>query len=223
MPATLAQRMWSTLFDSLAVILWVVLATLLQPWPDGSPGCLKLAIWLVPPLLVEPTSVWLTGRTMGQSLLGLRVLSARPDRLGPVRLYARHLSKLPFLGLSPLYIPFSRRGQAIHDAMFGTVVVAEPLPRGFSLPAAEPFLWRPFASALLAAGLTSFLVGMFLAIVFELSGLGRSPRSFAAAAFELCISFTMGGVFLGTIVRRGHRALAARVPEGAIDAGPASE
>jgi len=208
MLASFAQREWSTLLDAFALVLWLLGVAFLHPWPAALPGPLKALIWFAPPLLVEPVSVWAAGRTAGQTLLGLRVIDLDPTRtrIGLFRAIGRHFTKMALLGISPLYVPFSNRGQAMHDALFGTTVVVEPLAPDFRIPVAGPALVGPFLTTLVVATVSSFSLGFFLGVCIGLSGLSKSSSPFLAATAELASSLAMSTVFLSTVIRRGRRA-----------------
>ena len=207
MLASFAQREWSSLFDAVALVLWLVGVAFLQPWPPALPGPLKALIWFGPPLIVEPISVWLAGRTAGQSLLELRVIDLdRPGtRIGLLRAIGRHFAKMPLLGISPLYVPFSNRGQALHDMLFRTAVIVEPLPPNFRMPVAAPLLLRPFLVTLIAAIASSFALGVLLNLCIRLGHL-KSTSPLLGATAELASSLAMSAAFVSTVIRRGEKA-----------------
>jgi uncharacterized RDD family membrane protein YckC len=210
MLASFAQREWSSLFDAFALVLWLLGVALLHPWPAALPGQIKALIWFGPPLFVEPVSVWVAGRTAGQTLLGLRVIDLDPTvrRIGLLRAIARHFTKMTLLGLSPLYVPFSSRGQAIHDALFHTTVVVEPLAADFHIPVASPVLWGPFLTALVVATVSSFTLAIVLGVCIGLSPLDRTSSPLLAATADLVSSLAASAVFLSTVIRRGQKARA---------------
>jgi uncharacterized RDD family membrane protein YckC len=65
---------------------------------------------------------WLTGRTPGMALLGLRVLRSGGRPVGWPRAVVRALA-FAFLGWGILWSLVDRRRQALHDKLAGTVVV----------------------------------------------------------------------------------------------------
>jgi len=206
--ASFAQREWSSLLDAFALILWLLGIAFLQPWPATLAGSLKALIWFGPALLVEPISVWLAGRTAGQTLLGLRVidLDLPETRISLLRAVGRHFTKMALLGISPLYVPFSNRGQAIHDALFRTSVVVEPLPPDFRIPVAGPTLLGPFLTTLVVATGSSLTLGALLGVCLELSSLNKSSSPFFAATANLVSSLFISAIFLSIVIRRGQKA-----------------
>lgn len=121
--ASLADRTRASLIDGIVWLTWFFFLPFL-PWPDEIPGQLRFALWILPPLIAEPIEVRLRRASIGQAILGLRV-EARPGHSFPglPTLYVRHLSKFFLGGLSFAFIPFAPRNEAIHDRLFGVVVV----------------------------------------------------------------------------------------------------
>jgi uncharacterized RDD family membrane protein YckC len=69
-----------------------------------------------------------TGRTPGKALLGLRVVTARGERLHPSRAIARAV----ICALFPIFLAWvlvSRKNAGIHDLLLGTTVVYDWRPR----------------------------------------------------------------------------------------------
>lgn len=68
--------------------------------------------------------------SIGQAIVGLRV-EARPGRSFPSLpvLYVRHITKFLLGGLSLAFVPFAPRGEAIHDRLFGVVLVRGDVPQ----------------------------------------------------------------------------------------------
>jgi uncharacterized RDD family membrane protein YckC len=69
-----------------------------------------------------------TGRTPGKALLGLRVITARGERLSPSRAIAR----AALCALFPIFLAWvlvSRKNAGIHDLLLGTAVVYDWMPR----------------------------------------------------------------------------------------------
>lgn len=128
--ASLRERIRASLIDGSIWAGWMV-AAIFFPWPDAIPGAARFAIWIAPPVVAEPLFLWARRATVGQRTLGLRV-AARPGRRFPSlpALYARHATKFLFGGSSLAFCLFAPRGEAIHDRLFGTVVlragVAQP-------------------------------------------------------------------------------------------------
>lgn len=83
-------------------------------------------------VLYHTGCVWLTERTAGKALLGLRVLRSRR---GPTLLWSLGRSSLGLFlvngfGLGFLASLLDRRGRAVHDFVFGSVVVIEDAQLG---------------------------------------------------------------------------------------------
>lgn len=203
--ATLAQRMWSALVDGLAISLWVAFVGLVQPWPAELPGVAKAAIWFLPPAVLEPVSIRTLGHTAGQGLVGLRVYSASGSPPTFARLLVRHLVKVALLGLSVFYVPFTNRRQALHDALFGTIVASGTVPLG-SLPPLEPIKLSRFVVALVLASVSSLALGVLLGFAFELATAAAPPSEFSTALFGFFATIAMAVAFLEVVVRQGRRA-----------------
>jgi hypothetical protein len=208
--ASLEQRLWSSLFDSLLAVSWILFAAFVQPWPSAAPGLVKLAVWIAPPLLCEPVSIRLLGHTAGQGLVGLRVRSTDQRTLRLGRLLLRHALKLSLLGVSLFYAPFSRTGQAVHDYAFNTVVVsrhsneAPPLllPR-------EPFRWRQFLLSLMYCWVASTVAALLLLILILSSFIFLAPELIDHPAADAAINFVgavvTGYLFITFLNRRAAR------------------
>ncbi len=209
-PASLSQRLWAALIDALVLGGWIVLVALLGPWPERLPGQLRALIWIGPCLLLEPVSLRVFGRTVGQQLLGLRVISTTPGRPGLLRLVARHLSKALFFGAGPLYTLFSPRGQALHDHLFRTAVVTQA-PKRTEIPRLRSPL-RAFVvsfgfsvfAGLGAVLVLSFVVGVGLAVAGH--GLPEGP------AAEALVSLPIAIAYLWAQLRVLHRGARGRLP-----------
>ncbi|MEM7411960.1 MAG: RDD family protein [Myxococcota bacterium] len=207
MLATLPQRLWSAAFDGLFYVGWFAFVAFVQPWPDALHGALKALIWFTPPLLVEPLCVWLVGGTAGQRLVGLRVRSTDENALSLLRLVARHFSKAALLGVSVFYLPFSKGKQALHDAIFGTYVVAEPVAADFAFPPPEPIHWGPFFGALPAAWVASVLAAIPLLLLLGLVT-AFTTSAMLEDVLDFATSVVMSLVFMVTMIRRGRKSLA---------------
>lgn len=83
----------------------------------------KLLLILAPFLVLDPLLIWLTGSSPGHRLYNLRVLRQDGGRPGLPALLLRFPIKFLLGGLSWLPALVSRRHQALHDLIVGTVVV----------------------------------------------------------------------------------------------------
>jgi uncharacterized RDD family membrane protein YckC len=118
------------------VILWlasavlIVAATLAGILPDRAPqlSAIVLVGYFFYCSLLESSS-WQA--TVGKHLLGLRVTSHRGERIGFGRAAARFVAKLLSgltLCLGYLLFFFTKRRQALHDLIAGTLVALDAAP-----------------------------------------------------------------------------------------------
>lgn len=211
--ARLHSRLWSSLIDAFVVVAWLLFVALLRPWPESAPGLLRALAWYVPALLVEPVSIWRAGRTLGQRAMGLRVvsLSLTPPTLPT--LIGRHLLKAAFLGFSLFYVPFSGRGQALHDRPFKTLVVPEDTAAVAVLEAAakdDRLQLRRFLVTLAWAHIGSLAWGLgfvvaFLALIAFVDP-GRIEDGNLEPFIEIPLAVIVGAKFM-SILARGARGL----------------
>ena len=153
--AGVVTRLLAACVDAVVIVLVTVFADLAAAgvrfvwspvdfrWPQPSPQLAVLVLLSVE--VVYLTVGWATaGRTYGEQLLGLRVLSGRYGRLGPVRSLLRALACVLFpVGLLWSGISVSRR--SLQDILLGTVVVYDPRT---DLPVQLPRPRRPASGAL---------------------------------------------------------------------------
>jgi uncharacterized RDD family membrane protein YckC len=138
----LVRRVRAYLIDQMVLIAVFAGWLFALPWIEGFTPAQKLLALIAPIWLAEPCLVSLTGATIGHHLMRLRIRDARADRnLGLVRATLRAVLRLILGWLSVLFILVTRRRQALHDVLLGSVVVIarpEGLPT-YDLLAALPF------------------------------------------------------------------------------------
>lgn len=66
---------------------------------------------------------YLTGRTVGMAVMGVRVVGRSRDRLGIVQVVVRHIVLFATLLVAPLWLFFARSRLAIHDRAARTQVI----------------------------------------------------------------------------------------------------
>jgi uncharacterized RDD family membrane protein YckC len=109
-----------------------VLLFLLDPRGFTAPdvGLLFSLAWAFGVLVVyETLAWWLTGRTYGDLVLGLRVVNFRGERLRLPGAFARALFTA-FFPIGILWVAISRENRSVHDVVLRTSVVHDWQPRG---------------------------------------------------------------------------------------------
>jgi uncharacterized RDD family membrane protein YckC len=102
-------------------------------WPD--PSLLWFAVSFFDLLVVYLTAAWwVSGRTIGDHVMGVRVVTGRRSRLRFLRAFGRALLCACFpVGL--LWCAVNRERRAVHDLVLRTSVVYDWLPRPRPAPA----------------------------------------------------------------------------------------
>jgi len=138
----LVRRVRAYLIDQMVLLALLAAWLLLLPWMEGFTSAQKIFALSAPMWLAEPCLVSLTGATIGHHLMYLRIRDARADRnLGFVRATLRAVLRLMLGWLSVLFILVTRRRQALHDVLLGSVVV---IARPGRLPAYDLLVALPF-------------------------------------------------------------------------------
>ena len=138
----LVRRVRAYLIDQMILLALLAAWLLLLPWMEGFTSAQKIFVLIAPIWLAEPCLVSLTGATIGHHLMRLRIRDARADRnLGFVRATLRAVLRLMLGWLSVLFILVTRRRQALHDVLLGSVVV---IARPEGLPAYDLLATLPF-------------------------------------------------------------------------------
>lgn len=122
--ASLATRIKAGIVDGIILIgLFVSIPLLMHAMTkDGSPFT-GVAMYS-PLLLLEPFLVAFLGATIGQWLFGLKVMRVATRSNCPLPMaFVRYIAKGLLGSISMIYMLFSKKHQAIHDHMAGTVVV----------------------------------------------------------------------------------------------------
>jgi uncharacterized RDD family membrane protein YckC len=167
----LVRRVRAYLIDQMVLLAVFAAWLFVLPWIEGFTPAQKILALIAPMWLAEPCLVSLTGATIGHRLMRLRICDAHIDRnLGLVRATLRAVLRLLLGWLSVLFILVTRRRQALHDVLLGSVVViARPeglpaydllaaLPFDLQRPAGMPSKWRRLLIVLL------YLLGASVAI-----------------------------------------------------------
>jgi uncharacterized RDD family membrane protein YckC len=105
--------------------------------PHPSQGLSVTAVTLIVIVLLA-VSWSASGRSFGDSLLGLRVVTERGHRLGVVRAFVRALVLVSFAVPCMAWILVSRKNAGLHDLLCRTTVVYDWKPRRARAEAARP-------------------------------------------------------------------------------------
>lgn len=151
---------------------WLISAGLLSK-TDFSWQAKALGIWL-PLVLGEPLLICLTGATLGQHALGLRVLGPRPPRF-PM-LVLRYWMKVVLGGISFAMALFDPQRRALHDLLVGAQVVCKGRQAGPGVFPRRRTVWRRYLVSLgwsllggaVLALLAIVAVGVALGLLSEL-------------------------------------------------------
>jgi hypothetical protein len=105
---------------------WVGVKFLLDPragasWPSV-PGWLILVAYFVVAVLYLAVGWWLTGRTIGKGLIGLRVLGARRTRMNPVAALLR-AAFCVFFPIGLFWVVLSDENRSLADTVLRTSVI----------------------------------------------------------------------------------------------------
>lgn len=212
--ASLSRRINAATIDSAVIVLagFAVPQVLETAIPLGDQ--LPLVWFFGTLLLLEPGLIRTTGSTVGQALLGLRVLPTRPDRRPSfVRLTLRYWCKLVLGSLSLFYILFSHQRLAIHDRLFGTAVVRMPhgsaVPVLGALPTPEVDPNLPSAPRRFVAFFVWSIVAQFAIAVIEVAAHGAVYDSDRTHPLEEA-TFYLGSLI--ALVATAHLGAAGRLP-----------
>jgi uncharacterized RDD family membrane protein YckC len=136
--AGVVTRLGAGIVDALAVVAavvgsyaaWAALRFFVSPRGFTMPA--PEARWLVAAffsyLVVYLTLAWwLAGRSLGDHVWGVRVVTSRGERLGLVRAFARAVVCAAFPG-GLLWCALDRDRRAVHDVLLRTSVVYDWLP-----------------------------------------------------------------------------------------------
>jgi len=119
----LIRRIQAVLIDGV-IIPVIAIATLVGVSKMGLDGEYAAAAAILSVFLLEPFLVTTTGGTIGHHLLGIKVVNSKTlSALGIVRATLRFITKTA-LGLFSLVVVLtSRRHQAVHDYLSGSIVI----------------------------------------------------------------------------------------------------
>lgn len=125
--ASLATRIKASIFDStILLFLFISLPVVIGSFTTNE-SPIKAAAMFAPLLLLEPLLVTYFGATIGQLIFGAKVIRVNSRSKCPIYLsLPRYIAKILLGGLSLIYMLFSRKHQAIHDLIFGTIVLISP-------------------------------------------------------------------------------------------------
>lgn len=122
--ATLPMRIKAMAIDSLIYALMFIslpmLVTSLYPHSND----LRIISMILPILILEPFLITFAGCTIGQYLMGIRVVIKDLGEKCPLPLsFPRYFVKFLLGGYSLIYMLFSNKRQAVHDYVAKTIVV----------------------------------------------------------------------------------------------------
>ncbi len=99
---------------------------LLDPRSGGSwpsvPGWLILIAYFVVAVLYLAVGWWITGRTVGKGLIGLRVLGARQSRMNPIAALLR-ATFCVFFPIGLFWVVFSDENRSLADTLLRSSVI----------------------------------------------------------------------------------------------------
>lgn len=138
-PAGIVTRLAANAVDAFAITATLVgaytgfLAILFVTGPRSfnppDPSLWWLAIAYLAGVIVYLAGAWwLVGRTLGDHVMGLRVITRKHGRLRPVRALSRAVL-CAFFPVGLVWCAVSRERRAVHDILLRTSVVYDWLPR----------------------------------------------------------------------------------------------
>jgi uncharacterized RDD family membrane protein YckC len=125
--ATIGRRLKASIIDGVVLLALIVVIPLVG---HALAGDSIAGLWLLmyaPVFLLEPLLVSFWGQTIGQYLLGVKVVREHVFLRCPLpQSFLRFYTKA-LLGLwSMIYMVFSKNHKAIHDYLAGTIVILSP-------------------------------------------------------------------------------------------------
>ena len=124
--ASLARRLRATLIDGLLLLALCITLPMVSFQFGISDGAINGWLIWAPLLFLEPILVSFWGRTVGESLYGLCVVTKNGNRCSLPTAMLRYYSKALLGVWSVFYVLFSDKRQTIHDIITGTVVIVTP-------------------------------------------------------------------------------------------------
>ncbi len=122
--ATLPRRIKASIIDGMVLLTLMILSPLAISMLLGRDTSANAIAMLIPPLLLEPFLISFFGFTLGQYIFGIQVIRVDTGGKCPVPAsFLRYLVKTVLGSFSIVYMLFSRRHQAIHDHLAGTLVL----------------------------------------------------------------------------------------------------
>lgn len=121
--ATLPRRMKAGLIDLIIMLSLFILIPLVISSISESDTPTKVILMFAPPLLLEPFLITYFGFTLGQYFFGIQVVKTNNQKCPLLISFIRYYTKLILGGLSMMYMLFSKKHQAIHDHLAGTIVL----------------------------------------------------------------------------------------------------
>lgn len=174
----LLRRVRAALIDSVVFIVFFFVWLFLVSAYEGAHAALKVGSLILIMFLLEPVLVSRTGGTVGHHLTGLRVEdSAGGAHVGILRATIRAVFRVALGAFSLIFILATRKHQAIHDSVSGTVVILknpekvansekfqerELVPESFELPSALRRVVVMLAYGILSLLILAILVGYLL-------------------------------------------------------------
>ncbi|WP_281649171.1 RDD family protein [Parendozoicomonas sp. Alg238-R29] len=130
----LIRRLKALWIDGLIIIPFIVLGFVLVSILKTKNDLINILIVLFPIFMYEPFMVSLRGATFGHSLYGLKIITTKGNKLNIVLSTLRFLLKIVAGSFSLIFVLTTKKHQALHDLLSGSLVVNEP---EFDLPSYE--------------------------------------------------------------------------------------
>jgi uncharacterized RDD family membrane protein YckC len=126
--ATIGRRLKASVIDGVVVTASIVVIPLAIHALFGANKMPLMGLLMYAPLLaLEPVLVSFWGQTVGQYVLGIKVIREKDSAKCPLpQSFCRFYVKAIFGIWSMIYMVFSQRHKAIHDYLAGTLVILSP-------------------------------------------------------------------------------------------------
>lgn len=124
--ARLTTRIKAMLIDSIIFVLWILIVPAIVKSSNQDASATRMWLILSPIVIYETLMISIFACTIGQRLMGIRVLREDYSKVPLHISFIRWITK-SLLGLySFIYMFFTDKLQAIHDRIAGTVVIVNP-------------------------------------------------------------------------------------------------
>lgn len=118
----LVKRIQALFVDSILILLLFSLSSVLLE--NGAATWLKVSIYVFAIFLYEPTLIAFTGNTIGQKLVGIKVVrhTQKMQNLSIIKALLRVIVKFLLGWISFLSITFNSEKRGLHDLASGSIV-----------------------------------------------------------------------------------------------------